>query len=1122
MQYIQLFSRDQGTNEYVQLDLLPTDPIKVSDAVVSLEDPTITPSSFSQTFRLPNSSVNARYFKAVFNVNSEDYDPTLKAESYINIDGLYFMSGSIRLANVITDTINNKIEYEIQFLGSTRTFGGAIEGKYLANLNFSSYSHTVSYINIRNSWNAGTNSPNQLFDGDILYPLCEWGYDYNPSTNTPINSTLAIYSSPTAVKGFTNSINPLSLFQWKPFIKAKVIWDKIFEEAGYTYTSNFITDDNASFFSKIYFTSTSDATAESILSPPILNTISNSYAVPVTPGSFTTLVYNTSPVIRDFYNAYNPVTGIYTLPFNISSGSFTCSVGINYRSNQTPPRTQCNVTFVLYRIRNGITTQLSTATRQVPVNVPNQNASATVNFTLTFGSQNSGDVFYIRIVPGTFDFQTLNVNGGQITGNFAGLRIDPSQMFPNDQYTQKDFIKGITNKFNLIWEEDPDNPNNFYIEPWVEWIARGNQYNWSNKLDENVPISVEPIFTTQSRKLVFQDSAEADLYNFSFEQANKKIFGQLNLDSNIEIITGEKKIESFFAPVPLAPVGNSNTFLIPHFAKDTETQRQPIQVKPRLVFYNGLVANPTGITWYLTDDSGISTAQTQYPLVSQFDSYPFTNTTFDLNWTNSPQFWDVLYNSNAGAGQTGITCYTKFWEKWYESFYSPFSRVMKASFIVSARDIQRLKFNDLIFVQNAWWSPIKYSDFALGADGRVEFEMLKIWPPIGVTIGDGGGPAPLLYFQGNLCYGPTLCQACCCEGPVITSLWTNEPDLINSSEAYATASGVFPQQGYYRSGPYAYFVTSGGAIANLNLCSGCDCSPIVPEFLTEEIACVGTTECEAFCCAGGTTGVWSESGITGSSEIYSSASGDPLTPYYWYSNGTTVVQVGASGSAVVQGSTGAGCGCQDLQYFSTLWLGVGASGELGSCCGAGMTGASGAQSVWLNAPYFLDSSEFWTNPDETIPYGNGVEEWLSDGENWVGVSGGTDISGGSCTPNICPGRTNNVTTRLLNFDGVISASLTSQNYISFDSVNFFWANQDSISGTTFDYTYGTLYDPSSFFQNRITTGAGLTGDISYSIYENSVQVFNDTFGVTGSNSYTLQEFFTGTGSWEVEIEIIPT
>jgi hypothetical protein len=1121
MQYIQLFARDQISNQYTELDLMASDPIRVSDAVADLADPTATPSAFSQTFRLPNTSTNGGYFKAVFNVNSEDYNPTLKADCYINIDGMFFMSGSIRLSNVITDTINNKIEYEIQFLGETRTFGGAIEGKYLADLDFRSYAHAISDLNIKKSWNAGTNSPNQLFGGDILYPLCEWGYEYNPTTKIPINSTLAIYANPGAVKGFTNSINPLSVYQFKPFMRARVIWDKIFEEAGYTYTSNFITDDKGSFFSKIYYVSTGEAEATSIISPPIINTVSTSYPIPVGPGSSGVLVFNTSPVIQDYYNAYNPVTGIYTLPFNISSGTFTCSVGINYRTNQNPPRTQCSLAFVLYRIRNGITTQLGVATRFVPISVPNQNASATVNFSLSFGGQNVGDVFFIRIFPGTFDFLTLSVNAGNLSGNFQGLQIDPSVMFPNDQYTQKDFIKGITNKFNLVWENDPDNPRNFFIEPWVEWVARGNQYDWTNKLDENVPVSIEPIFTTQSRKLIFKDSEEADLYNFSFEQANKKVFGQLNLDSNIELITGEKVISSFFAPVPLAPIANSDTFLIPHFAKDTETERQPIQVKPRLVFYNGLVNNPAGITWYMTDDFGVATAQSQYPLISQFDSYPFTNSAFDLNWTNPPQFWTGSANPNAGSGQTGVTCYTTFWEKWYNSYYSPFSRVMTASFILNNREIKNLRFNDLIFVKNSWWSPIKYSDFELGPDGRVEMEMIKIWPPIGVTIGAGGGPEPFLYFQGNLCFGQTLCQACCCEGPITTSLWTNQPDIANSTEAYATASGVFPQQGYYKSGAFSYFVTSGGAISNVFLCSSCDCSVIVPEFLTDEIACVGSTECEAFCCLGGTAEVWSDGGITGATEIYSSASGDPLTPFYWYSNGTTVVQVGASGSVVVQGTTGAGCGCGNLQYSDTLWLGVGASGQIGSCCGAGMTGASGAQSVWLDDPYFLDSSEFWTNPDETIPYGNGIEEYLSDGETWVAVTGGSPGTTGDCTINICPGRTTLVQTRLINNSGTTGASLTSQNYISFDSVNFFWANQDFATGVTFDYVYDTYYDPSSFFRNTILTGAGVTGDIVYDILENSVSIDSGTFGVTGSNSYDLPTFVSGTGSWEVQIEIIP-
>jgi len=1118
MQYIQLFARDQVSDQYTELDLLQSDPIRISDAVSDLEDPTATPSAFSQTFRVPNTSVNGGYFKVAFNVNSEDYDPTIKADAYINIDGLYFMSGSIRLSNIITDILNNKVEYEIQFVGETRTFGGSIEGKYLADLNFNVYSHSVSRVNIMNSWNAGTNSPNQLFNGDVLYPLCEWGYDYDPATNQPINTTVSVYNGTTSTRGFTNSSFPLSLFQWKPFLRARVIWDQIFEEAGYTYTSNFIQDDNGSFFSKIYYTSTEVDSPTSILTPPLTNTISTSYFVSVNPGAATPLVYNTNPVIQDSYNAYDPVTGNYTLPFNVSSINFGCQVGFNYRT--VAGRTSGTLVFSLSRVRNGVVSLISSATRTVTASVPNNQATAVLNFTLTGGSQIAGDLFFLTIFPGVNHFLSLTVAAGNLTINFAGIQITPSLMFPNDQYTQRDFIKGITNKFNLIWEVDPNNPRNFFIEPWVDWIARGRQYDWSYKLDQNVPVSVEPLFVSQSRKLIFKDSRETDLYNFSFEQANKKVFGQLNLDSNIELITGEKTIETFFAPVPLAPIGNSNSFLVPHFAKDTETQRQPIQVKPRLVFYNGLVSAPT--TWYMADEFGVASPETQYPLVSSFDSYPFTDTSFDLNWINSPQFWTVADNPGVGTGQTGITNYSTFWQKWFEAYYSPFSRIMTASFIVNNVDIKNLRFNDLIFVKNSWWSPIKYSNYELGADGRVEFEMIKYSSPVGISIGPSGGIADQTYFQGNLCYGSLACQACCCDGPVTVSIWTDQPDIANSNFAYSTASGVFPQQGYYKSGSFAYLITSTGAISGVFLCSSCSCSPIVPEFLTEEIACVGETECEAFCCQGGTASVWAEGGMTGATELYSSESGDPLTPFYWYSNGTTVLQVGASGSVVVQGSTGAGCGCSDLQYSNILWLGVGASGQFASCCGEGFTGASGAQTVWIDQPSFLDSSEFWIDPTETIPYGDGVAEFLSDGENWVGVSGGTNFSGGSCDDNNdCPGRTNGVQTRLINNSGTTGASLTSQNYISFDSLNYFWANQDLATGVTFDYIYNTNYDPSSFARNTIITGAGVTGDIAYDILENSILISSGTFGVTGSNSYSLPAFVAGTGSWEVQIEIIP-
>ena len=247
MAQVQLYAKKQGTDEYVALDLYPEEPIKLNLSVQNIEDPLAANSVFSRTFKVPNTSVNSPYFKAVFNVNSVDFDASKKADAYINDNNLYFTSGNIRLNAIYRGEKEDSVQYEITFYGETSDFGSKIGGGFLNELDFSAYNHNKSYNNVAASWNNG------LFNGDIVYGLIEWGYNYN-ANNQPIEPTLS--------NGFNNSFTLTSkaylLEQWKPQFRAKAIWDQIFEESGYTYDSVFL---DSVLFKKMYVISDNIAQA---------------------------------------------------------------------------------------------------------------------------------------------------------------------------------------------------------------------------------------------------------------------------------------------------------------------------------------------------------------------------------------------------------------------------------------------------------------------------------------------------------------------------------------------------------------------------------------------------------------------------------------------------------------------------------------------------------------------------------------------------------------------------------------------------------------------------------------------------------------------------------------------
>ena len=93
-------TRRKKKRQFQQLELLDTDPIKLTMSVIDVYDPFVKNSNYSKTFLLPHTPLNGKYFKSVFNVNNSDFDATTTASAYILIDGTFFTAGTIALLSV--------------------------------------------------------------------------------------------------------------------------------------------------------------------------------------------------------------------------------------------------------------------------------------------------------------------------------------------------------------------------------------------------------------------------------------------------------------------------------------------------------------------------------------------------------------------------------------------------------------------------------------------------------------------------------------------------------------------------------------------------------------------------------------------------------------------------------------------------------------------------------------------------------------------------------------------------------------------------------------------------------------------------------------------------------------
>lgn len=995
--------RPGETNDWVLLDLYPTDPIRMTLRVQDVMEPTVAASSFSQSFRIPNTQINGRFFQAAFNVNATYYDPSKKAQAYINLNGELFSAGCIQLMNVFFNDNEQKIEYEITFFGDTSDFAsqiGITNQGFLNNLDFTKYGHEKNYDNIVKSWNAsptGGLAGNASQPGDILYPLIEWGYTYSGSgSNTVPNiPTLSIGATGTS---FTNSDSPLKQSQMKPCLRLKAIWDSIFETTEYTYSSAFLESEE---FTRLYVVADSVARAE-VTQGIFFKGVNNGGKI------FGNKIRLDAPAVIDLASNYDFNTQVFKVGVD---GVYSFKFSANYNFRFGAPADNSYLTFALRDLAgNTINSNIAYFTDLNPGELPNGyiEAYSEIGFTFTAGTQ-----FYFSIttfLPSGADilWDTITIESFEVP---PASQIDMKNYFPPN-IKQIDFMRSIIQQFKLVFVPDREKTKHFNIVPWKDWIQQGEVKDWTNKLNAKVDLKSTPLFQSQKRFTTFKNDEDADYLNFGFQQAYKQTFGQNNLDSGIEVIKDTTEIKSIFSSMPIAPIGygtgatagqitKANTFLIPHLAKDTATsdgpgKREPIQPKLRLAWYNGLcgITGPNSpqasTSWYLQQDfpatGGI--AQSQIPLLSAYLPNPWTDKAYLLDWKESPVFWDKGLTGNPGQLSYNNN-FNRYWSRWYDAAYGSgvvdqitgytdfdFSTVLECEFILNFQDVQKLNFNDLIFVKDSYYI-INSLEFPLtGQLNSSKAQLFKI-NNLGLFLPNDNIPIP------DICYnGTTPCSAVCCDAnSQNVTVYTSNGNLEFNSRVYGNIAGnIYAPAGYYKQGGWIYEINDAGLIIQQTSTPtfGCVC---VPELFSKEL-CYEPAEidkCLACCCKGATATVWVPDATNwfNATTFYQNSTGTYLSSPGWYSDGTKFVKLSSASQNVQQGSCDCNCDVYDLYAYGCCY-------DATTKCKAVCCLADNAQYYYGNASTLATSTFLYTTTSKT-PAVNG---WYWDGVSVVQVTGG--------------------------------------------------------------------------------------------------------------------------------------
>ena len=737
---VELLAIDKNGN-YTYLDLNNEVSIPLNKSVEDIEDITARKGGYTKTFNIPGSSRNDKFFQSAFDVNATDFDNTLQAGCVIQYKGTDVFNGTMRLNKIINT--NGAINYEVYLVENLTPFASQLEQTGICDLDFNDIQHTIDYDTITSTWEytGGTYDSYSGLTGKVLYPLMETGYDEDGTFGTfDFSST-----------GFTSTggtaVQPT---QFKPWINVKYLIDKIFDKAGFNYTSAFFDTqyfqsvfmlagqsptmgatvleerpDNQNFFEVEQgdFGYNYDNTDLADWKYIIFSQENYDYL-----GNYTTSTYPTQPGQEGAKNYFeSPAAGLYQFNFDMSYYSPVFF----------------GATYLDFTLRDIDTDTAITTLTAYPLLSTVQNIDLFFNATLTKG-QRVG--LFVKYNTGGLQDSYLRVNDAKLRLYsspliaLTGATMNWEDNLPCSVNTV-DFIKNIINYFNLVLI--PNGDKSFLIEPTVDYLSSlsGETREWSSKLDLSQSYTVEPLDFSLQRQLDLRFQSDESVLGKFWINNYDNIFGSKLYTDDNTLLSGKQSIEFIFNSLPTNTVNNTPNcdFVVPHIyeqiTQDGITTKQPISSAPRLGFYTGekvpytgdttqTGTSFTGITWYM--QSGATTVeQTTYPVVNHLSllSYSANTEVSDLNFTSN---WDFWMQHSGMVGYTPNNAWNDFYKSPIEQLYSTEARLFTGYFYLTPEDMKDINFNDKVYFLNSEWRLLDIEDGDITEPNIVKCKFLKV------------------------------------------------------------------------------------------------------------------------------------------------------------------------------------------------------------------------------------------------------------------------------------------------------------------------------------------------------------------------------------------------------------
>jgi hypothetical protein len=702
---IRLVALDQTTNTQTTLELEGSPSISLNLAVAKPGETMQRHAPYSQTFRLPFTNTNNQFFAHFYEVtlSDGDFDPTQKTEVELSEDGVPVMRGSMQLravrlmaevyeVNVLSDVGDLFAEMGSKLLEAAFRDG---DTDYITTFDYTqTAANIVTSQTLTNDITSGT-----VGNGTVIVPLADHGLSV---TQQPITADDGYGLLDSGISSAA-TVTPEML---KPAIKLKAVTDRIIEQAGFYYSSTFF---SSATYGSMYMTLATEQ-ERTIFDPShrclaYLNT-----AQTVNSNGTTLITINTDSALDGFdeNNNFNTTTSKYTTP-SVGEYTFTAQAKLTLSGATT------SNLFAFLQIQSAQGIIASQGVDFEPIDT----TPVTVTTSGTAMLPASTEVFLELFVfgLGSLTIEVDGIDGGTSGPTFFRCTAAPEQAVsvPANlpRIKQKELFADLCQRFNLVIEASPDDPNKLLIEPYADWIGTGVDTYWTDKLDLDKERTLSPTSSIKSARIKFSDLDASDVGNANRTDSLGRVYGTFDQDIDDDFATGTLSNAPVFAPYFVYSVptlaGDPATALpnlLIHRSYATDAAAVKPQAGPPKLFF--ALGNQTlSQSVYIND-----TALTTYQFCSPFSETPADSDTQTLQWNSSDT---TFMNQHPLLGAVPpIGLHRTYWSAYLADIYDADARVFEAHLYLTPSDIRNLRFNDRFHILGAAYKLTEVSGYQIG------------------------------------------------------------------------------------------------------------------------------------------------------------------------------------------------------------------------------------------------------------------------------------------------------------------------------------------------------------------------------------------------------------------------